>query len=283
MIAAVDLLVIGGLSIDRFPDGSESPGGSVLHAARALAMAGIRGATITVAGPEDVAAAGVKKLRSCGPLLVRQAPWSIRFAIDERPLRRVVTYEAGASLPVSPAEVATFPTAAVLVAPIAGELDVDALSATSAVLVRVAALQGWLRVLVAGEPVTARSLTGLGDKLANALGDMSALVASEEDLEAVAPNVGQAIGALRDWVGPGPVLVVTVGQAGALLDLPGGGRAEVPAPVHVSGVTTVGAGDAFAALFAVGLGRGMDPLLAAHAAAAAVSRWLVARAGAAGS
>jgi sugar/nucleoside kinase (ribokinase family) len=277
MIAAVDLLVVGGLSVDRFPDGSEAPGGSVFHAARALSVEGLRGATITAAGPEAVAVAGVDTLRSFGPLLVHDAPSSIRFLIDERLSPRVVSYQSGAHLPLSPDDVAKFPSRAVLIAPIACELDPGAVIATSAVRVRVAALQGWLRILVMGEPVRARSLAGLGAELCRALGDMTALVVSDEDLAGAVPDADDAIGALRDWVGSGPVLLMTAGQAGASLELPGGVRVAVPAPLTVTGVSTLGAGDAFAALFAASLGGGMDPQAAARAAAAGVSRWLVAR------
>ena len=282
MIAMVDLLVVGGLSIDRFPDGSEAPGGSVFHAARALAMAGLRGAAITAAGPEEVAVAGVETLRSFGQLLVHDAPASIRFLIDERLSPRVVTYQSSARLPLSPDDVAKFPSRAVLIAPIAGELDPGAVVATSAVSVRVAALQGWLRILVMGEPVRPRSLTGLGAELCRALGDMTALVVSDEDLAGAVPDADDAVGALRDWVGSGPLLVMTAGQAGASLELPGGVRVAVPAPLAVTGVSTLGAGDAFAALFAAGLGSGVDPEAAAEAAAAGVSRWLAARSRATG-
>jgi sugar/nucleoside kinase (ribokinase family) len=279
MIDGSDLLVIGGLSVDRFPDGWERAGGSVVHAARALAMAGLHAATITVAGPEEAAAAGVRMLRSFGPLLLRGAPRSIRFLIDEgRPLR-VVTYEGGAHLPISPADVARFPAPAVLIAPIAAELHAADVVATAAASVRVAALQGWMRVLVPGEPVGARPLTGLAPELIDALRSVTALVASDEDLASVAPEARGAVTALRYRLGPHPILLVTSGQSGALLDLPDGRSATVPASVAVSGVSTIGAGDAFAALFAVGLGRGIDPLVAARDAAAGVSRWLAEWAG----
>jgi sugar/nucleoside kinase (ribokinase family) len=62
-----------------------------------------------------------------------------------------------------------------------------------------------------------------------------------------------------------------------LLDLPGGGRTSVRAPEVVTGVPTVGSGDAFAALFAATLGAGIEPVVAARHAAAGVSRWLGAR------
>jgi sugar/nucleoside kinase (ribokinase family) len=148
------------------------------------------------------------------------------------------------------------------------------------VQVRVAALQGWLPVLVPGEPVTVRPLASLADELRDALRGMAALVASHEDLAAMAGDASRAITALRNWAGPYPVLAVTAGEAGVLLDLPGGGRTSVPAPVVVTGVPTVGAGDALAALFAAALGLGTDPVVAAGSAAAGVSRWLALRAAA---
>ncbi len=278
--APPDLLVIGGLAIDRFPDGSEAPGGSVVHAARALAMSGLRAAMITVAGPEDVAVAGVRKLRSFGELLVHGAPRSICFSIDERCLPRTIVYEAGAHLPITAAEVASLSAGSVLIAPIAGELDAAAVAATAGVNVRTAALQGWLRVLVPGKPVAGRSLGSLGDELTRALRAMTALVASHEDLAAEAPHASGALAVLRDWAGPGPVLIVTAGAAGVLLDVPGRGRVSVPAPRLVDEVPTVGAGDAFAALFAARIGRGLGPVVSAQKAAAGVSRWLALRAGA---
>lgn len=271
MIGPRDLLVVGGLALDRFPDGSGAPGGSVVHAARALAFAGLRGATITVAGPEPQAEAALTELRALGPLLVQAAPWSISFTIDERPARRVVTYEAGARLPITAADVAATPARALLLAPIAGELDGADLGATSAVRVRVAALQGWLRGLVPGEPVRPRPLSVLPGELR----DLTALIASDEDLGLEAAAGADA---LRAWAGAGPIIVVTAGRAGAALDLPDGSRVAIPVAAPVDQVPTVGAGDAFAALFAAALGRGDEAAAAARNAASGVSRWLASRA-----
>jgi sugar/nucleoside kinase (ribokinase family) len=94
MIAAPDLLVVGGLSIDRFPDGSTAPGGSVLHAARAVAATGGRVATIALAGPEPEAQEALAELADLGPCLVRRTSATIRFAIGERASSRCLVLEA---------------------------------------------------------------------------------------------------------------------------------------------------------------------------------------------
>jgi sugar/nucleoside kinase (ribokinase family) len=271
MIEVRDLLVVGGLAIDRFPDGRTAAGGSVLHASRALAFAGLRGACLTVAGPEPEAAAALEELRHLGPLTVREAAWSIRYAIDERPERRVVTYQAGARLHLAPDDLAALPARAVLLAPIAAELDGEAVAASSGASVRVAALQGWLRGLVPGEPVRPRPVAALPAELRAC----TALVASDEDL---GTDAGPAADALRAWAGAGPALVVTAGASGVLLDLPGAARTMVAAAA-VRGVSSIGAGDGFAALFAARLGAGDDAEAAARFATDGVSRWLAARGG----
>ena len=55
------LLIVGGLTIDRFADGSRAPGGSVLHAGLAAAAEGAQVTTLTVAG-----ASGTPPLASDG-------------------------------------------------------------------------------------------------------------------------------------------------------------------------------------------------------------------------
>ena len=60
---ALDLVVVGGLTVDRFSDGSAAPGGAVLHIARALAARGVRVGIVTTAGPEPEALAGLAELR----------------------------------------------------------------------------------------------------------------------------------------------------------------------------------------------------------------------------
>jgi sugar/nucleoside kinase (ribokinase family) len=276
MIAAPDLLVVGGLSIDRFPDGTTAPGGSVLHAARAVAATGGRVATIAAAGSELEAQAALAELADLGPCLVHRMPATIRFAIDERGSRRRLVLEvAGAQLRVAADEIGRSGASAVLLAPIARELDAASLRAARGVPVRVAALQGWLRALHPGVEVSPLELRALPADLVAELGQVDALVASVEDLMAEAPSADLQLDALRNIVGLGPALVITNGANGARLDLPGGARLDVPAPHHLSDTRTVGAGDAFAALLTMQLGRGVDLSAAASDAAARVAELLV--------
>lgn len=278
MIAAPDLLVVGGLAVDRLADGSLVAGGSVLHAARAAAAAGRRIATITVAGPEPEAAAAVAELAEMGPGLVWPASGSIRYAIrDSGGRRRLVLEAVGAALPVREAEVDAMRPRAVLLAPVAGELSRDAVTACRVVPVRVAALQGWLRSLVPGEVVRALPLVGLAADLPAALGDLDALVASEEDLAAVAEGPIAQLDVLRRHFGTRPLLVITVGAGGAWLDDASLGRRHLPAGRRLEGISTIGAGDAFAALLAVELGAGLERASAVAAAISSTTDLLAAR------
>jgi ribokinase len=275
MIAAPDLLVVGGLSIDRFPDGSTAPGGSVLHAARAVAATGGRVATIALAGIEPEAQEALAELADLGPCLVRRTRATIRFAIEERASGRSLVLEAaGGRLEVAADEIGRSGAAAVLLAPIAGELDAAALRAARGVPVRVAALQGWLRVLNPGVEVSPLELRALAVDLVAELSHFTALVASVEDLDVAASSPDTQLDALRDRVGAGPALIITDGANGARLDLPGSGRLDVSAPRRLDEARTVGAGDAFAGLLAVALGRGVDLPAAAKDAAAGVTRLL---------
>jgi sugar/nucleoside kinase (ribokinase family) len=153
------------------------------------------------------------------------------------------------------------------------------LRACADVPVRVAVLQGWLRGLTVGEPVRALPLRGLDDDLAAALADLDALVASDEDLAAVAGEPARQLDELRERIGPRPFLVVTAGEAGAWLDDPSGGRHQLPVPRRLRGVSPIGAGDAIAAFLASGLGAGSEPLAATRAAMGETADFLAARSG----
>jgi sugar/nucleoside kinase (ribokinase family) len=271
MIAAPDLLVVGALSIDRFPDGSTVPGGSVLPAARAVTAPGGRVASIACAGAEREAQEALTELSDLGQCVVHRTAATTRFAIDERGARRRMVLEAaGGELRIAPHEVDHFRAAAVLLAPIAGELDASAIRAAGSVPVRVAALQGWLRILHPGAEVSPLELRALAADLVAELRQMNALVASVEDLVAEGLTPDEQLDALRGLAGPIPALIITNGPRGARLDLPDGERLDLAAPRQLSGARTVGAGDAFAALLAIQLGRGDDLMAAAGGAATRV-------------
>ena len=279
MIAArPDLLIIGGLAIDRLANGSLVAGGSVLHGARAVVASGQRIATITAAGPEPEAAAALAELAALGRSLASLTHASIRYAIQDRgPRRGLVLESGGAPLAVEAADLAAINPAAVLLAPIAGELTSQAARACAMVPVRVAALQGWLRRLLPGEEVRPLPLHALDDELSRDLANLDALVASDEDLAAVAPVPRRQLEQLRAHFGPGPLLVITTGRRGAWLDSQVTGPRKLPIVPALTGISTLGAGDAFAALLAIGLGAALDPLAATTAALSGTVTYLGAR------
>jgi sugar/nucleoside kinase (ribokinase family) len=248
-LTPLDLLLVGGLTVDRFPDGSTAPGGSVLHAARAARRTAARVGRVVSAGPEPEVAAALRELEDLAFLRVERVPRSIVFehsvAGESRQLRFVGS--AGAA-PVTPAPVAP---RAVLWAPVADELGQRLDRASYSGAVHGAILQGWLRRLRPGEVVTPMALADLPPALLADLAAMDLLVASGEDLAAVAAAPAAQLTALRAAVGNQPVLVVTDALRGAWLDVASGdapGHWHLPVPRVVEGVPSVGAGDALAAL-----------------------------------
>jgi sugar/nucleoside kinase (ribokinase family) len=237
-------------------------------------------ATITSAGQEPTAALAVTELAALGPSRASDAEASIHYAIGDADGRRRLTYEGGGSaLTVTPIEVAEIDPRAVLLAPIGAELGVEAIGACSGVPVRIAALQGWLRGLTAGESVRPLRLDALDDDLVAALADLDGLVASDEDLAAVAAEPRQQVARLRQRIGPHPFLLITAGVAGAWLDDPASGQHQLPVPRRLRGASPVGAGDALAAFLAVGLAAGHTALDTTQAAMVTTADFLATRAG----
>ena len=263
MIAApIDLLVIGGLTIDRFAGGPSSPGGSVLHIARAMAPRGTRLAVVTVAGPEPEAQAGLEELRQLTVALEAvEADATATFSHGEGPEgRRLGLARRGGRVAIAGSTLMTR-AAAVMVAPIAGEIAGGELSALDGTPVRAAILQGWLRSLDQGAEVRPLRLAALGTPVIDALAGFDLLVASREDLRAESGDPREQLRALRGVVGARPALVVTDGIEGLWLDAPLRGSDQpstrhLPVPRRVESASTVGAGDVLAALLAI---RARDP------------------------
>jgi sugar/nucleoside kinase (ribokinase family) len=272
--AAPGLLLVGGLTIDEFADGRTAPGGSVLHAASVAPTAGV----VTVSGEEPEARAGLERLGAL--LLARQpAEATIRYGHSETDGHRVLTL-LQAGTPLRPETLPPAPAPVVVLAPVAGELPADTMAAAiDLATTGVALLQGWLRRLELGKPVEPLAPSSLPDAVRAQLARCRALVASTEDLEAHGGDPFRQAAALRAAMGPDPVLLLTLGADGFLLDDPARARivASVPRRV-VTGVPTVGAGDVFGTALADELGRGRAPLEAAEGAAEAVVRMLLERA-----
>ena len=261
---------MGGLTIDRFTDGSEAPGGSVLHAGLAIRAEGAGLTTLTVAGDEPAARDGLTRLAELGTLADQRVPATTVYRHHERDGVRVLVLEARAR-PINSDGLHELSRPDVaLVAPIADEVEpglVDALRDGIAPRAVVLLIQGWLRRLVEGEEVLPLALDSLSADQRRVASEADVIVVSTEDLvEAPGDPFAQAA-ELRTLLGPKPILVVTLGIEGYLLDDPAADRlvASVPRRV-VTGVSAVGAGDTFGAGLAVNLARGVPPAAAADLA-----------------
>lgn len=275
------LLIVGGLTIDRFADGSRAPGGSVLHAGLAAAAEGADLTILTVAGDEPEALAGLAGLDAYGTVLRQPSPATTTYRHEEHAGHRVLVYEAEAApidvdhLPgLAPADV-------VLIAPIAHELRggaIDRLRRAAAARRAVLLIQGWLRELRIGEPASARRLDALPPELWAEFGAADAVVVSVEDFAAESSDPFAQAAAVRAHLGPRPILVLTLATEGYLLDDPGADRVVASVPRHVvEGVPAVGAGDTFGAALAIHLAGGKAPATAAVAATERVIAVLEAR------
>jgi sugar/nucleoside kinase (ribokinase family) len=275
------VLIVGGLTVDHFTDGTSAPGGSVLHAGRAAADEGAELTFLTVAGDEPEARAGLARLSEMGRLIHQPAPASTTYRHDETTGRRTLVYQAATDR-IDPSFADELPAPDVaLIAPIADELTGSALLALERRLkpgCTVLLIQGWLRRLEIGAPVHPLPLEAVSDELWSTFARADAIVLSTEDLaEASEDPFGQAA-ALRDRLGPDPVLVLTLGTDGYLLDDPGRDRIVAAVPRRIiEDVPTVGAGDTFGAALAVHLGRGVSAVDAADAATERVISVLEAR------
>jgi sugar/nucleoside kinase (ribokinase family) len=280
----LDLLVVGALTVDRFSDGTAAPGGSVLHAIRAAAQRGASVAAVTAAGTEPEAREGLRELAELGLLDVQQAPATLLFHHEVRDGVRHLSLEGGVRLRPDPWHLRRLRPRSLLLAPVAGELDAAALETIDEAIeapVRVAALQGWLRRRLPPGDLAPLVPGEIPHEVMARLRNCDVVVLSHEDLGLTDPDPhAAAVARLRPLL-PGPGALLTWGGAGYV-------RVEPMAPEAVAvqrrfaygGVPTVGAGDGFAAIVALELGRGARLTAAARTADAAVARSIGARPGA---
>ena len=276
-----ELLIVGGLTIDHFVDGTVAPGGSVLHSGLAAAADGGSLALLTVAGDEPAAREGLARLAALGELVHQPAASTTAYRHEERDGTRVLVLEARTE-PITAQGLARLSRPEVaLVAPIADEVPaelVERLMADVAPRRTVMLIQGWLRRLVVGEEVHPLALDALTDEQDRVTAQADAIVVSTEDLTEAPGDPFRQAAELREHVGPRPIVVVTLGTEGYLLDDPAADRviASVPRRV-VTGVSAVGAGDTFGAALALNMARGAEPRAAADLATDRVIAMLDAR------
>jgi hypothetical protein len=249
----LDLLVVGALTVDRFPDGAAAPGGPVLHIARAAAPRQMRLGIVTAAGPEPEARAGLTVLQQLAAF-VEYEDQSVTVSFRHRESaegRRLWLGQRGGPVGPGADTLERIETRAVLLAPVAGEVPVEALTAWDASLVRGAILQGWLRTLEEGEEVRPLPFEALPGAVTGALSAFDLLVASREDLLAVEGDPPKQLSAMRRAFGPRPTLVVTDGPGGVWMDVSTtdtpGEPLHLPVPRRVEGASSVGAGDVLTA------------------------------------
>jgi sugar/nucleoside kinase (ribokinase family) len=268
----VDLLVVGGLTVDYFADGSSAAGGSVVHASRAARAAGLRVGVVTLAGNEPEARDGLRELGELATVHAVHVPASIGFRHYEQGGHRVLVLTQRGS-PLTCPTCALQPRA-VLYAPVAAEIGAGLADQVYPGAATAAILQGWLRTLDQGKPVRPTRLAGLDPALVEPLRTFDLLVASREDLAAVAAEPGDQLDQLRATFGPRPLLAVTGGPSGAWLDNGDRPRWHVAPERVITGTPTTGAGDVFAAILAAQLARGVDAAAAAEAGTAAAVAYL---------
>ncbi len=276
-----DVLIVGGLTVDRFVDGSVAPGGSVLHSGLAAAADGAALTMLTVAGDEPAARDGLARLASIGELIHQPAASSTVYRHEMRDGVRVLVLEARTD-PIDPDALKGIGAPDVaLVAPIADEVPaslvgrvVRDVAPTRMVLL----IQGWLRRLTVGDEVHPLPLDALSTEQRQVTARADAIVVSTEDLTEAPGDPFRQAAELRLSVGPGPIVVVTLGPEGYLLDDPATDRVIASMPRRVvTGVYAVGAGDTFGAALAINLARGAGPRAAADIATDRVIAMLEAR------
>ena len=139
-------------------------------------------------------------------------------------------------------------------------------------------IQGWLRRLRLGEAVHPVDLEAIDAATWSVFAQTDAIVVSTEDLADAPGDPFAQAAQLRGLVGPRPLLVLTLGSQGYLLDDPRADHVTASVPRRVvSGVPMVGAGDTFGAALAIHLARGAAPSEAAALATERVIAMLEAR------
>ncbi len=257
-----DYVVVGHCALDLQPDGSFLPGGTVLYGALTAARMGMRVGMLTAGDPAAISAA-LAPFNGSFAVHILPAAATTTFENIPTPAGRKQTLHAWAG-PIPPdALPAAWRRATVLhLGPIADELPpedwAEALGADREGKWTVATPQGWLRRWgTLPSPIRHDTLV-LPHRL---LDRLSAMIISVEERDAAEAAVRRVA---RHNLG-----AITYGPLGVDI-VQGDATTRVPTfPVAVRDET--GAGDVFAAAWAVELARGQRPDAAARVGCAAAS------------
>lgn len=257
-----EYLVVGHCALDIQPDGSVLPGGTVLYSALTAARLGMRVAVLTAGEPAALGAALVP-YRDLFALHVIPTDDTTRFENVATPTGRVQTLHGwGGLIPPESVPAAWRRPRILHLGPIADELPPDdwarAIGTVITAPLTMATPQGWLRRW-GSLPARVRHVPlSLPDALLDRVQTMVISVEERDVAETAVRRVARR--------GYG---VITDGPRGVEI-LRGNAVEQVPAfPVAVRDET--GAGDVFAAAWAVGLARGQQPTESARAANAAAA------------
>jgi len=253
-VAAPDFVVVGHVTLDRFGD-TIQPGGAAFYAAVAAHRIGLSVGILT-SHADDFP---IELIPSQIEVVSVPADATTTFEYATGGNRRTMRVTAAAR-PLGEADLPEDWRAAplVLLAPVVDEVDPSGLLTAFTNPTVAAAAQGWLRALGPGgavEPAPWTPSELLLDRL-------QAIFLSVED-------IGDRVPTAVDWFQRIPLGVLTAGAAGALLYV-NGERYEVR-PRRTGEVDPTGAGDVFAATFAIRYHFGDDPWEAAAAASCAAS------------
>ncbi len=248
MPAPVSYLAIGHVAKDLTPAGPRL-GGSVAFASLTAHALGYPAGVVT-ASAADVDLAPLAEIA----VTCRPSPTSTTFENISGPDGRT-QFLRGRAAPLSAADVPAAWRRAPIVhlAPLAGELDLDLLTAFDGALLGLT-VQGWLRGWDAAGLVSRQAWPDAERALPHA----QAVILSIEDVRG-----DWAL--LRRWAGLTPLLVVTEGPRGCTVFARGAEPRPFPA-VPQTEVDPTGAGDIFAAAFLTQLHETRDPWAAARLA-----------------
>ncbi len=253
--AGPEFVAVGHVARDRTPSGYRL-GGTAAYAACTAARLGLRAALVTRAAPFaplDALAAEVTVYNA-------GSPYSTTFEnVYEDGQRRQYLHARAQPITARDIPVSLRQAPIMLFGPVAQEMQPDLLDCASSAAVRAVVPQGWLRTWDADglvRPVPWREAESIR-------GRCTVLVLSGDDLQGVPQS-------LAAWQRLAPFVAMTRGREGA--DVYADARLIHRARAYrANEVDPTGAGDVFAAAFAIGLHQRGDPVWAADFACAAAA------------